>query len=140
MNDKKTEFEMSPKCPMCGYKIDESEDLGPANLITYHGEDGAQPYECPRCESKLAITESVTRDYDTLLVEKYYVVQIINKDGKKRIFEECHTDYKREYAENKMNNHQRFIKQCQEMNPDKTNLWYHQIEKMEILEIITDEI
>lgn len=133
---KKTEDTHYPICPKCNYVIDDTEDLGSSDLITYHGEDGTKPLECPACDARLSVQESVCRTYDTILVEKYYVVEITKKDNTKYYHEEDHTNIEKCQCQNKIDNIKRLIRQIKDSGWNvNEDVWYNNIKKMEIIEI-----
>ena len=53
-------------CPACGYTWEGEEMYG---YVSYYGEDEPQDGECPRCEAKVTIDETVTRRFDVTIRE-----------------------------------------------------------------------
>lgn len=49
------------QCPVCSHVFNAEDACG---FVTYWGEDGAKPAECPACGIELLVTENVTRTYD----------------------------------------------------------------------------
>ena len=137
--EQKTECEYHPKCPACGWELTESEDLGHAGLITYHGEDGEIEYECGSCGVMLAIEETVIRNYDTRLITVYYELWIYPKDKEKApyVYEKNTTHNEKSHAEQQQKNVQNLI----DMYAKGTNEWeikgtWLDIEKFEIKKVV----
>ena len=51
-------------CPACGYTWEGEEMYG---WVTYYGEGDQENGECPHCEAKVTIDETVTRRFDVTL-------------------------------------------------------------------------